>query len=577
MTSAQIIATIPASDISLAGIVNVTVTNPGGGISSAQSFTISNPPPTLASVAPTSTIQGGAAFTLTVNGKGFVTKSVLNFNGNPKATTFKSATQLTAAIAAGDIATAGTANVSVTNPTPGGGTTANVQFTINNTTVGITSLSPTGTTAGGAGITLTVNGSGFVSGSVIKFNGSTKTTTFKSANQLTAAIAASDIVTAGVVNVTVTNPAPGGGTSNAAPFTIDNTPPTLSSLSPSSATAGSGAFTLTVSGSGFFNGATVQFNGANRTTTFVSSTSVTAAILASDIAAQGTASVTVTNPAPTTAPSAAQSFSISNSNGSVPAITSLGTTHVAGGIAFTLTVNGMNFISKSVVNFNGKPETTTINSPTKLTAAIPAGDVATAGNVNVSVTNPAPGGGTSTASTFLVDGYTVSGPSQASLTAAQPAIVQITVAPSANGFAHPVSFTVSGVPAGHTAAFSPTVVTPGAKSATTALTITAGASGSIQPNSTTGLSGLSSIRPLLALGILTLLGWMYAALRMHAVPQMRRYAALAMFMLMILTGSVLAGCVGLTGSPNNTSVPLTVTAKSGTMTRTFNLSLTTAP
>jgi hypothetical protein len=73
-------------------------------------------------------------------------------------------------------------------------------------------------------------------------------------------------------------------------------PATLTSLSPSSAAAGGPAFTLTVNGSGFVSGATVRWNGADRTTVFINSGQLTAEIPASDIAAAGTAQVTVVNP-----------------------------------------------------------------------------------------------------------------------------------------------------------------------------------------------------------------------------------------------------------------------------------------
>ena len=95
-----------------------------------------------------------------------------------------------------------------------------------------------------------------------------------------------------------------------------------------------------MNGTGFVNGAGVQFNGANRVTTFVSGTQVTAVILASDIAAAGTANVAVTNPAPTTGASASLALNISSGSNPVPAISTLGTNHVTGGAAFTLTVNG---------------------------------------------------------------------------------------------------------------------------------------------------------------------------------------------------------------------------------------------
>jgi hypothetical protein len=73
---------------------------------------------------------------------------------------------------------------------------------------------------GGAGFTLTVNGAGFVNGSVVNWNGSPRATTFVSAAQLTAAILASDITAAGTVPITISNPAPGGGTSNAVYFEV---------------------------------------------------------------------------------------------------------------------------------------------------------------------------------------------------------------------------------------------------------------------------------------------------------------------------------------------------------------------
>ena len=70
----------------------------------------------------------------------------------------------------------------------------------------------------------------------------------------------------------------------------------MTGLSPSYATAGAAAFTLTVSGTNFVSGAKVRWNGTDRTTTFVSATQLQANILAADIAAAGTIPVTVLNP-----------------------------------------------------------------------------------------------------------------------------------------------------------------------------------------------------------------------------------------------------------------------------------------
>jgi hypothetical protein len=78
----------------------------------------------------------------------------------------------------------------------------------------------------GVGLRLTVNGTGFVATSVVKWNGSARTTTFVSGSQLKATILGSDIAAPGTASVTVVNPTPGGGTSNVVFFEV--TPPSSS-------------------------------------------------------------------------------------------------------------------------------------------------------------------------------------------------------------------------------------------------------------------------------------------------------------------------------------------------------------
>ncbi len=75
-------------------------------------------------------------------------------------------------------------------------------------------LSPDAVAPGAAGFPLTVNGTGFVPGATVKWNGNTRVTTFVNQSRLTAAILASDVVTPNTASVTVTKPGPGGGTSN---------------------------------------------------------------------------------------------------------------------------------------------------------------------------------------------------------------------------------------------------------------------------------------------------------------------------------------------------------------------------
>jgi Galactose oxidase, central domain len=84
----------------------------------------------------------------------------------------------------------------------------------------IVTISPAGNRAGSPAFTLTVNGTNFLSSSVVNFGGTTVATTFVSSTQLTGAIPVAAIASSGTPTVTVTNPAPGGGTSNAVNFTI---------------------------------------------------------------------------------------------------------------------------------------------------------------------------------------------------------------------------------------------------------------------------------------------------------------------------------------------------------------------
>ncbi len=263
------------------------------------------PAPTLTSISPTNVLAGSGPFTLTANGTGFASvleKSQVEWNTSGLTTTFVSTNQLTAAVPGTDTATAGTFPITVFTPpggSSGGTSTPPLYFTVNNPVPTTTApLSPASCVVGTGPFTLTVNGSSFVTSSSVQWNGTALATTYVSATQLTATVPASDCTTAGTATVTVFNATPGGGTSNGQTFTCDNPAPTATSLSPTSAEVSGAAFTLTVYGTNFVPTSTVNWNSSGRATTYVSGTELQAAILATDLTAQGTALVTVTNPTP---------------------------------------------------------------------------------------------------------------------------------------------------------------------------------------------------------------------------------------------------------------------------------------
>jgi hypothetical protein len=403
--------TIPlsASDQATAGTYAVVVTNPspGGGASNSVNLTVNNPTPTVTTLSPSSANAGAAAETLTINGANFVSNSTVTYNAASHTATYVSATQLTIQLSAGDQATSGTFAVVVTNPTPGGGASNSVNFTVDNPVPTLASLSPASAAAGAAAQTLTINGTNFTSASTVTYNSVAHTAKFVSATQLTVQLSAADQATGGTFVVVVTNPAPGGGASNSVNFTVDNPAPTIASLSPTSATAGAAAQTLTVNGANFVSTSIVTYNGVAHTATLVSSIQLTIMLSASDQATAGTFPVVVTNPAPGGGASNAVNFTVSSANNPVPVISSLSPASAnAGAAAQTLTITGIGFISASTVTYNGAAHTAAFVSSTQLTIMLSASDQATAGTYPVVVTNPAPGGGASNSVNFTVNSVT---------------------------------------------------------------------------------------------------------------------------------------------------------------------------
>ena len=112
-------------------------------------------------------------------------------------------------------------------------------------------LLPDATKLGGGALTLTVNGTGFVSSALVHWNGSALATTFVSSSQLKATILPSDVAKAGTASVTVVNPAPGGGTSNVVFFEVTTATSSIALSAPRGFDAGSGPQSVAV---GDFNG-----------------------------------------------------------------------------------------------------------------------------------------------------------------------------------------------------------------------------------------------------------------------------------------------------------------------------------
>jgi hypothetical protein len=89
-------------------------------------------------------------------------------------------------------------------------------------------LVPNAAAPGSPGLTLVINGAGFVSTSVVNWNGAPLSTSFVSVDKLQADVPASNLASAGTAYVTVSSPAPGGGTSDVATTTTVTASPSPS-------------------------------------------------------------------------------------------------------------------------------------------------------------------------------------------------------------------------------------------------------------------------------------------------------------------------------------------------------------
>ncbi|MCL4522552.1 MAG: hypothetical protein M1451_01415, partial [Acidobacteria bacterium] len=399
----------------------------------------------------------------------------------------------------------------------------------------LSSISPSSAAAGAAGFTLTAKGFGFSANSVIRWNGVDLATTFDSVTQqLTANVAAADLANSAAVQVLVFDAGQSPSTSNAMVFTILSPAPSLTSIAPTSAVAGSAAFTLTVNGANFISGATVRWNGTNRPTTVVSSTQVTADIPSSDLIQAGFPRVSVFVSPPGGGASSSQTFTVStttpppndNFANATVAITSSFNDTVNTFAATTETtdptpscaISSSNPRAKSIwyrftPSASGTATVDTVGSVYDTILSVFTGnppslvpfacDDDSGGNFTSRVTLAVTA---NTAYYFMVTSFTnftnesgqaffnltstagvandytiVANPSSATINAGQSATATLTLTPVPPPFATAIVLSCSSLPPLSSCSFSPPSVTPGAGTVTSTLTLTTTAPGTANP------------------------------------------------------------------------------------------------
>jgi sugar lactone lactonase YvrE len=210
--------------------------------------------------------------------------------------------------------------------------------------------------------------------------------------------------------------------------------------------AGATATTLTVTGTGFIASTAIQVGGVTESTTYVSSTQVTAIVPASQIAIGGQLSVIAVNGALSS--TAVTNLQVTNP---APTINSLSpNTALAGATSPLVAVTGTGFVPTTTIQVNGNARTTTYVSATQVNVALTTADVAGAGTLSLTAVNAAPGGGTSTAASIAVSnpvpsltaispGYVIAGSAASTVTVAGSGFVAAS-AVTVNGTAMPTTF-----------------------------------------------------------------------------------------------------------------------------------------
>ena len=303
----------------------------------------------------------------------------------------------------------------------GGGTTFNP-------TPAITGLFPTGITAGSQSFTLLLGGTGFQSNTTAQWNGVNRPAVFNdTTGQVAVTILATDVASPGVAQITVANPAPGGGTSNNAlsfqihPPSVNG--PVITQIAPAQAVVGASSVTVKIDGTNLATTDAITWNGTVLSTSNngtpaippnppIPPTELTAVLGAEDFTAAFLGSVGVQTNTPGVAATSV-AFPVGPSTNPAPKLTSIlpATTPIqtipAGSY---IILNGSGFVPSSVVLFNGSPfqsDGTTpravgYSSSSQLAVAIYSADVAGGGTFAITVKNPSPGGGTSGAVDFTV-------------------------------------------------------------------------------------------------------------------------------------------------------------------------------
>ncbi len=218
-------ATVPSTYLSkpIGTWIVVISPPPGGGASNAFPVTVGpNPIPRISAISVNKIISGSPDTGLNVSGTNFRRNSVVRWNNVAIPTAMGSPTLLYATIPAAYLVKPVNTQITVFTPAPGGGASSGVPISVyaQPPVPTASSVSPNAIPAGSPNTAITVTGTGFQANSVVKWNNAALATAYISSTKLTATVPAPYLVKPVTTQITVTTPAPGGGTSSGVPISV---------------------------------------------------------------------------------------------------------------------------------------------------------------------------------------------------------------------------------------------------------------------------------------------------------------------------------------------------------------------
>ncbi len=385
---------------------------PGGDTVSSdpEAFVVGSPAPSISALdgIPEPLIAGNSGFDLRVLGADFLEDASVLVNDVARSTTLVDETELVATIPADDLASGGTLTITAANPSPTVGPSNELLVDVFSQVPGMISITPTSATVrlepNSPSLTLSVKGFGYLEEAVVLFGSEPLPTTFLSSTTLTATLEQGLMDTGGSFAISVQNPPPTLGQSEARPLILNNLRPVLESIDAGPLTFDDGrpddtydaAVILNGANFGPTAGAIVSACGDDPEAVTGVAVNTQQIVATVTIKCSGDYFLTVGAPQPGGGGSAAESFTVAVAGGaSAPTIATLDPNIVApGSPSVTITISGGGFVAGTLVNFGTAVLTPDSVALTEIVVTVPGLLLGTSGFVPVSITNPDASGST---------------------------------------------------------------------------------------------------------------------------------------------------------------------------------------